>query len=284
MSDPDKTSVANVAPLEVQGTVACLCVVAGTDVGRVFELRRGETTIGRGETADIRIEDDGVSRHHAKVTLLPGEPPRVYDLGSTNGTFVNGDLVTLHPLREGDHLQIGRRTVMLFRRERASGGAAQQRLYEEATRDASTGLHNVRYFRERLHAEFSYAARTGEAIAVIAVEVIAREPGVDRDEVSRKAAAALGAAVRTEDVCAQTAALSFAVLSRDGEPGAARAFAGRLLRVIGEATGRHAGVRAVAGAAIFDRAENRAPEDLWRTAEARLSIARGGAHETIEGP
>ena len=63
--------------------------------------------IGRDDTAGIVIEDDQVSRRHALVTVFD-DGARVNDLGSTNGTWVNGARIAMpHPLLEGDELRVG---------------------------------------------------------------------------------------------------------------------------------------------------------------------------------
>ena len=78
----------------------------------VFQLNRAVTRIGRGADADIRIDDPGVSRHHAEI--LVGSDVILRDLGSTNGTYVNGTLVAEQPLRDGAIITIGS-TNLTFR-------------------------------------------------------------------------------------------------------------------------------------------------------------------------
>ncbi len=77
-----------------------------------FHLTRAVTRIGRGADADIRIDDPGVSRHHAEITI--GSDVILRDLGSTNGTYVNGMLVAEQPLRDGAVITIGS-TNLTFR-------------------------------------------------------------------------------------------------------------------------------------------------------------------------
>lgn len=75
--------------------------------GRTHELVHAETIIGRAEECDIVVEDKSVSRHHA-VILLSEAGARIRDLGSRNGTAVNGILVgTDRRLRSGDKMQLG---------------------------------------------------------------------------------------------------------------------------------------------------------------------------------
>ncbi len=77
-----------------------------------FQLTRAVTRIGRGADSDIRIEDPGVSRHHAEVRI--GSDVVLRDLGSTNGTYVNGTLIAEQPLRDGAVITIGS-TNLTFR-------------------------------------------------------------------------------------------------------------------------------------------------------------------------
>ncbi|MEX2394156.1 MAG: DUF3662 and FHA domain-containing protein [Actinomycetota bacterium] len=71
--------------------------------------------IGRQADNDLVVVDPGVSRHHVEVINENGNCT-LHDLGSTNGTYVNGSVVTEHALRDGDRISLGS-TVVEFRRE-----------------------------------------------------------------------------------------------------------------------------------------------------------------------
>lgn len=73
---------------------------------RAFPIRKPETVIGRREDCDLRIAVGDVSRKHSKVSV-DGDAARVEDLGSSNGTFVNGKRVNASPLAAGDVLKVG---------------------------------------------------------------------------------------------------------------------------------------------------------------------------------
>jgi predicted component of type VI protein secretion system len=68
---------------------ARLRVLSGPNAGEKFEIRRGKLLIGREEDCHLRPESEFVSRHHC-VLLLDDYTLRIRDLGSKNGTFVNG--------------------------------------------------------------------------------------------------------------------------------------------------------------------------------------------------
>lgn len=70
---------------------------------------RAVTQLGRGADVDIRIDDPGVSRHHAEITL--GSDVALRDLGSTNGTIVNGRVVARTVLADGATIQLGTTTL-----------------------------------------------------------------------------------------------------------------------------------------------------------------------------
>ncbi|MFF1476021.1 FtsK/SpoIIIE domain-containing protein [Streptomyces sp. NPDC058301] len=78
---------------------ARLCVVAGPDAGGVHLLHGGQIRVGRSADADVPLDDPDVSRLHCAVTVGEGGRVSVADLGSTNGTRVDGAPVGPHPVR-----------------------------------------------------------------------------------------------------------------------------------------------------------------------------------------
>jgi len=93
--------------------VASLFVIQGADQGKRFELESRAMALGRENSNPIRLHDTEVSRRHAEVRQIDESSFRVVDLGSANGTFVNGQQIDQSPIRSGDRLQVGQ-TVMLF--------------------------------------------------------------------------------------------------------------------------------------------------------------------------
>jgi len=80
---------------------------------RTYELTTPVTLLGRGTDCDLRLVDPGVSRHHAELRVEDSDVV-VVDLGSTNGTFVNGQPIRRAPLSDGSRVTIGR-TTLTFR-------------------------------------------------------------------------------------------------------------------------------------------------------------------------
>jgi hypothetical protein len=81
--------------------------------GRTYPVSVGSTVIGRGDQANLRLPDVGISRRHARIDFDGGQVV-LTDLGSTNGTSVNGQRVSAVALNPGDMIQLGT-TTLTFR-------------------------------------------------------------------------------------------------------------------------------------------------------------------------
>ena len=96
-----------------------LILIKGADEGKQFELTQPVHTVGRDSTSSIRLVDTEVSRRHAEFRFVNGAW-QVRDVGSANGTFVNGQPATDTPLQPGDRVQIGQ-SVLVFSPGRVDG-------------------------------------------------------------------------------------------------------------------------------------------------------------------
>jgi pSer/pThr/pTyr-binding forkhead associated (FHA) protein len=74
--------------------------------GRTYELKVDKTTVGRVSDNAFEIPESSVSSHHAEI-LLRGNDVVIKDLGSTNGTFINGEKITEAVLKPGQTLKFG---------------------------------------------------------------------------------------------------------------------------------------------------------------------------------
>lgn len=111
------TGVFRVRGARVKGTVAPATAATATpsrpvlDVdGRRYQLTGSVTVLGRGSEADIVVDDPGVSRRHVEIRLDGGSAV-LRDLGSTNGTFVDGDRASTAHLVDGSTITIGRTRI-----------------------------------------------------------------------------------------------------------------------------------------------------------------------------
>ena len=82
--------------------------------GERYPLMGAITVLGRDDSADIILDDPGISRRHSELRVTTDGPhfvTTIRDLGSTNGTFVNGERVTSEHLQDGDRVTVGRTSV-----------------------------------------------------------------------------------------------------------------------------------------------------------------------------
>ena len=88
-----------------------LFVIQGRDQGSRFQLEESVHTVGRTQNNSVRLHDTEVSREHAEL-VRRGDSYVLRDLGSSNGTYVNGRPATEHELASGDQLQFGKSLLL----------------------------------------------------------------------------------------------------------------------------------------------------------------------------
>lgn len=188
---------------------ACLTALTGTSTGTVFKLPRGLAMLGRAQEAEVRLLDDGVSRHHARLEQ-EGREVWIADLDSRNGTFVNsGRLEGRVKLVDGDKVQVGRGTVLRFAYHDAIDDSFHEQLLSSALRDPLTGLFNKRYLMDRLDSELKFARRHETALSLLMLDIDHFKVLNDThghlagDAVLANLATVLLGAVRNEDVVAR---------------------------------------------------------------------------------
>jgi diguanylate cyclase (GGDEF)-like protein len=232
--ESERTSIAHPTVSGPAGRHGLLVVLTGPDLGAVHPLAPDRTLlIGRRDDADIPIRDDGVSRRHATIAVR-GDEVLLTDLGSANGTFVDGVRIREAPLSDGARVSIGGATVLKFAWTDELEVRWQLRLAEGAQQDPLTGLYNRRHFDERLGAELSAALRHGRALSLILVDIDHFKAVNDAhghlagDEALRACAGVLRETVRKEDVLARYGGEEFVVLARETALAGARALGERL--------------------------------------------------------
>lgn len=111
-------------PAEVAGPAAAAPATSRPSLdidGHRVEITRPVTVIGRGSDADVMLDDSGVSRRHAEIHITDGRA-RIIDLGSTNGTHVDGAKQPVATLYNGSTITIGR-TRIVYHDAPVPGGA-----------------------------------------------------------------------------------------------------------------------------------------------------------------
>ena len=152
-----------------------LRVLSGEDAGRTVELPEGRPFIlGRVQGCDLVIRDERASRRHAELRLEPGGALRVVDLGSANGTFVDGRRISESVLAGGEELRIGDvELVVLERRPASEGGEAPAPTWSLVGRLVDSRTRGAR--------RATWAALGAAALALGAVAVVLLAGGDDED-------------------------------------------------------------------------------------------------------
>jgi diguanylate cyclase (GGDEF)-like protein len=201
-----------------------LMVLGGGRPGTLITIGDEPVVVGRTDESDVVLGDESLSRRHARFMKMHGQH-FIQDLGSTNGTFVDGAKVS-EPvaLEEGARIQLGKNTLLRFALQDEHEYRASLELYEATVRDPLTGLHNRYYFDERLQSEFAFAKRHGVPLSVLFVDADHFKQVNDTyghpagDEVLRRLAELLAETVRAEDVVARIGGEEFVLLIRDVAP------------------------------------------------------------------
>jgi diguanylate cyclase (GGDEF)-like protein len=218
-----------------------LVVIGGASVGEMFALRQPEVIIGRARDATVRFEDEGVSRRHARI-LCTAEEVAIEDLGSANGTFVNGDPISARrALADGDKITLGPITILKFTYSDDLDETFQRRMFEASLRDGLTKAYNKSYFLDRLDKEVAYARRHGVPLSLVMLDVDHFKRINDThghpagDAVLVQVARTALDTLRKEDVFARYGGEEFAVISRGLDVPRARYLAERLRGAVASA-------------------------------------------------
>jgi diguanylate cyclase (GGDEF)-like protein len=248
--------------------------------------------IGRGRDADIRIQGDGISRQHARIRVGPDDV-QIEDLGSTNGSFVNGERVDKRALQDGDKIQLGSATILKLTYQDTIEEDFQRQMFESASRDVLTQIYNKRFFLERLNSEFAYAVRHNALLSLIIFDIdhfkrINDTHGhVAGDYVLSALAKIVTPMIRSEDVFARYGGEEFVIMSRSTDPPSAAVVSERVRQhIAGHAfdfEGTCIPVTVSLGVAGIPNAEIKTAEDLVARADRALYEAkRGGRNRAVQ--
>ncbi len=195
---------------------ACLVVIYGLELGKKFSLETPSIIIGRSSKADIQIDQESVSRNHAKI-VNTGKQILIRDLGSTNGTYVNDELIDEHVLQDRDFIKIGR-TIFKFLTGGNVEAAYHEEIYRLTTDDGLTQIKNRRYLTEALEAELRRAQRYARDVSLIMFDIDHFKRINDTyghlagDYVLKHLATVIKQRIRREDLFARFGGEEFAIL------------------------------------------------------------------------
>lgn len=268
---------------------AALVVIYGIDLGRKYDLSKSEVIIGRSSKADIQIDQESISRNHARVNSTE-QGVWLRDLSSTNGTFVNDEMVDGDfLLRNGDLVKIGR-TIFKF----IAGGnietAYHEEIYRLTTIDGLTQIANRRYFEESLERELSRCKRYGRALSLVMIDIDHFKNINDSfghlagDYVLKQLASTLRTRIRREDIFARYGGEEFGLVIPEVEAPGAQQMAEKL-RVLVEAQPFEFDKQKMAVTISLGVASLRGQEyeaaDLIRAADQKLYAAKGAGRNRV---
>src|SRR3954464_6039530 len=218
------------------GKDACLVVIYGLELGRKFNLESANVIIGRSSKSEIQIDQESVSRNHAKI-INTGKSIILRDLGSTNGTYVNDQLIDEHVLRDGDFIKIGR-TIFKFLTGGNIENAYHEEIYRLTTVDGLTQISNKRHFLETLDREIARGQRYQRPLSLVMFDLDHFKAINDTfghlagDYVLKQLASAVKQRIRREDVVARYGGEEFAIVLPEIEVPTALLFAEKVRQLV----------------------------------------------------
>jgi diguanylate cyclase (GGDEF)-like protein len=269
---------------------ACIVVIYGPELGRRVQLGTAPFQIGRSSQNDLALDQESVSRHHARITF-DGSDYWVADLKSTNGTFVNDEPTTESRLKDGDQIRIGR-SILKFMTGENVEAQYHEEIYRLMTVDGLTQVYNRRFFNDAIEREFNRSKRYQRALSLIVFDIDFFKRVNDThghlagDNLLRQIASAVKHRLRREDIFARTGGEEFAVLlpeiGRDG----ARITAEKIRGIVESAHFKHEQTVVPCtislGVAALQGSESTA-DDLYRTADAYLYSAKQAGRNRVSG-
>ncbi len=267
---------------------ANIIVIAHPDdkrLGSRFRMTPGAALVV-GRSTDVAIslpEVLSVSRQHARLNHR-GVEVTLEDLGSTNGTYLNGrSIVGAQPLKSGDRFQAAS-VHFKFLHERDVENAYHEAIYQLVTRDGLTDIYNKRKYEEELTREFARCRRHKRPLTLIVIdldEFKAVNDGYGHlcgDFVLKEFTALIRQHLRPEQVFARMYGDEFVILAPETGLEGAHSLAAKICQEVAKATFQYADaeVRITCSCGVAELTEAMAdPQDLYEQADRALYASKG---------
>jgi diguanylate cyclase (GGDEF)-like protein len=268
---------------------ALVVVLSGSRLGHRTVLGDRPVEIGRGSSCELILDADSVSRRHARIERFGGGH-KIVDLGSTNGTYLNGIRIHEQILRDGDRLQIGKALLKYI-----AGGNIEGAYHEEIQRltrfDPLTGVFNKRHFEESLKLAIFGCRSEPRPISLVVYDLDHFKRINDThghmagDAVLCEAAAAVREVLAPEHVLGRVGGEEFAVLCSGLVLAEAAELAERIRQAIGGHRyvfeGKELPVTVSLGVAERALRSDETAESLFERADERLYEAKGAGRNCV---
>jgi diguanylate cyclase (GGDEF)-like protein len=272
------------------GKEACLVVIYGLDLGKKYNVDRPSIVIGRSSKADIQIDQESVSRNHCKL-INTGKSIMLRDLGSTNGTYVNDELVDEYVLRDGDLIKVGR-CIFKFLSGNNIENAYHEEIYRLTTIDGLTQIYNKRYFVETLEREIGRAHRYRRELSLVMFDIDHFKKINDTyghlagDHVLKQLASVIKTRIRREDILSRYGGEEFAIICPEIDNYNAVQFAEKIRALVEKAVFRFEDtdipVTISIGCASM-APDLQEPHEFIRIADAHLYEAKSQGRNRVNG-
>ena len=245
--------------------------------------------VGRDANCDLTISEQAVSRQHAKFERTTAGFT-VTDLGSTNGTWVNGRNIETEILQSGYRVRIGGRIFKFIATDQLEAHY-HQAVYSMITQDSLTNAWNKRYLLETLHRELKRRNRTGRALTLMLLDLDFFKNVNDTyghlvgDDILRQTADRLRATLREEDILARFGGEEFCIVLSETSAEDARICAQRCLEAISEkpfvtSAGE---IKSSISIGIGEVKDSMTCEELIKLADDRLYLAKQEGRNRFHG-
>ena len=267
-----------------------MVVLYGPELGKRATIGRGPFQIGRASKNELAIDQESVSRHHARITSTQSRIFTIEDLGSTNGTYVNDELVREQRLRDGDQVRIGRSILKFMTGENVEVHYHEE-IYRLMTVDGLTQIFNRRYFNEALEREVNRSRRYTRVLSLVVFDIDHFKAINDAhghlagDAVLRHLATEVKPRLREQDIFARVGGEEFAALLPEVAHDGAMAAGEKVRRIVEAATflveAMPIKVTISVGVTSLDP-RGKEPTSLYERADAALYQAKGKGRNRVE--
>jgi diguanylate cyclase (GGDEF)-like protein len=290
--DQDTTVTEVKKPLPEQSGHDFLLVIYANDKsaqGSRLMLEAGLVRVGRMSDSEIVLEDNAVSRRHARIERRE-DGYVVMDVGSRNGTLLNDrEISDVVKLSNGDRLQIGS-TIFKYIGGNEPESAFYEEIYQMMITDSLTQVRNRRHFDDVIEREFSRARRFGRPLSLLILDIDFFKRVNDDyghlvgDAVLREVAQLIHTRVRRDDTVVRYGGEEFVVLMPETPIGNATSLAAELCAAIAAHVIAYRGARlsvsVSVGCAELLEGDDVAG-DLVRRADERLYAAKHAGRNRV---